>query len=679
MENSIKSLMKLSVLAIISLLIIMFAGFGADAVEKNVDFGTLVTGATTEYRQIRIEADDDVLYWNFTVPKAGKVVFQAQFFRPNSRIYIEDLANHNCYLSTSISAGSSTEPYVYQTGLWLKEGSYRFRVTDNLSSGFAGSEKIFLKLTYSAAAVNEREHTGGVHNDTKDNAELLSIGTQKTGVLLKIDDRADTYKFSVGTSGRFNINVLGYTKVLGCTIYDSGWNTKGSFEINGTETTPQSKNLELNLSSGTYYIQILGDLSGKTHAYGRYDLSVNRMSDIGSCTVTVASTTYTGSAVKPSVAVKDGTTLLKNDTDYTLTFENNVNAGSEAKVTITGKGKYYGTKTVKFTIRKKSIASFTATLSTNAYVYNGEAKKPGVIVKDASGKTFYAYDKIYKNNINAGTASVVITGTGNYTGTITKTFTISRIRIAVPAVTKTFSYNSNYTRTPIKSGTGYTRSGTYTAKAPGVYTVKVTPTSNYAWSDGTYSTKSFTWSIKPSATKITSWGNTNSGIKIIWSKVYGADGYIIYRDGVKIKTITDGSTLNFTDADTKTVVSGKKYLYKVYAYADKTTCKSSASPEVTTMRVKRPSSITLTAGKACIKLDISAVKNVEYEIWRSETGASGSYKYVHTTSKTTVTNQKLTSGKTYYYKVRSVKTMTVNGNEKKIYSPFTAAKYAKVL
>ncbi|MGV8083942.1 MAG: hypothetical protein AB2L09_09975 [Coriobacteriia bacterium] len=72
--------------------------------------------------------------------------------------------------------------------------------------------------------------------------------------------------------------------------------------------------------------------------------------DIDSATVTaIPDQTYTGSAITPTVTVKDGDTTLVKDTDYTVSYADNVNVGT-ATVTITGAGSYTGTKTATFTI-----------------------------------------------------------------------------------------------------------------------------------------------------------------------------------------------------------------------------------------------------------------------------------------------------------------------------------------
>lgn len=75
--------------------------------------------------------------------------------------------------------------------------------------------------------------------------------------------------------------------------------------------------------------------------------------DISSLSVSsISNKTYSGKAKTPDVKIKDGNYTLKKDTDYTLTYKNNKNIG-KATVTITGKGKYSGTKTVTFKIVPK--------------------------------------------------------------------------------------------------------------------------------------------------------------------------------------------------------------------------------------------------------------------------------------------------------------------------------------
>ena len=78
-------------------------------------------------------------------------------------------------------------------------------------------------------------------------------------------------------------------------------------------------------------------------------------------------------------------------------------------------------------IKQKSIEDFTVS-GINSKTYSGKEKTQNITVKD--GDKILAlntdYTVTYKNNKNAGTATLTITGTGGYTGTITKTFRIKK-------------------------------------------------------------------------------------------------------------------------------------------------------------------------------------------------------------------------------------------------------------
>jgi len=87
----------------------------------------------------------------------------------------------------------------------------------------------------------------------------------------------------------------------------------------------------------------------------------------------IADQTYTGEALTPAVVVKDGTTTLALNTDYTVAYENNIQTGT-ATVTVTGMGDYSGTASKTFTIAKADITMTTAPAAVSGLVYSGEAQ-----------------------------------------------------------------------------------------------------------------------------------------------------------------------------------------------------------------------------------------------------------------------------------------------------------------
>lgn len=127
-------------------------------------------------------------------------------------------------------------------------------------------------------------------------------------------------------------------------------------------------------------------------------------------TVDTPTVNYDGTAKTPAVTVKDGTVTLVKDTDYTLSYENNINAGT-AKAVVTGKGKYAGTKTVEFTIKGKDNSITTEKDSYTKYVptskpFNLNAKSDS----DATGFTYTSSNEnVIKVSAN-GEVTVVDSG-----------------------------------------------------------------------------------------------------------------------------------------------------------------------------------------------------------------------------------------------------------------------------
>ena len=146
--------------------------------------------------------------------------------------------------------------------------------------------------------------------------------------------------------------------------------------------------------------------------------------------------TYTGSACKPTATVTYGNMTLKEGTDYTLTYTNNTNAGT-ATVTAAGKGKFKGSVSKTFSISKRSLSAASISLTSSSYAYTGSALKPAPTVKLGT-KTLVSgtdYTVSYSSNTSIGTATVKITGKGNYSGSLTKTFTIAPTNTVIKTVT----------------------------------------------------------------------------------------------------------------------------------------------------------------------------------------------------------------------------------------------------
>lgn len=106
------------------------------------------------------------------------------------------------------------------------------------------------------------------------------------------------------------------------------------------------------------------------------------------------------------------------------------------------------TAQVTVTVTAKPLTGDMVTLTGGPYTYDGQQKLPTVTVTD--GSTTLAsgtdYNVTYDGNINAGTAKVTVSGTGNYSGSVEKSFEIGT---AKPSITVSLAENTGtiYTTT----------------------------------------------------------------------------------------------------------------------------------------------------------------------------------------------------------------------------------------
>lgn len=133
---------------------------------------------------------------------------------------------------------------------------------------------------------------------------------------------------------------------------------------------------------------------------------------------------YTGAAFTPELTIRDGSTILVKDKDYTINYINNVNVGT-ATITIVGKGNYSDTREIKFNILAKPIGSLMIN-PLNDQTFRNAPIAPDILIKDGAKVLVRDadYTLTYANNLNVGMASVTITGKGNYKDTKVMNFRI---------------------------------------------------------------------------------------------------------------------------------------------------------------------------------------------------------------------------------------------------------------
>jgi len=157
---------------------------------------------------------------------------------------------------------------------------------------------------------------------------------------------------------------------------------------------------------------------------------------------------YTGAAVKVHPTLTYNGMTLVEGTDYKLSYANNTAAG-KATVTITGKGNYMGTATRQFRIQGVSLAKASVTLPSATFTGSAIALKPVVKLGSTTLKSGTDYSVTVKNAKGAtvalsklkavGKYTATISGKGNYAGSVSKAFSITKAKNTLSVKAKAVS------------------------------------------------------------------------------------------------------------------------------------------------------------------------------------------------------------------------------------------------
>ena len=218
-------------------------------------------------------------------------------------------------------------------------------------------------------------------------------------------------------------------------------------------------------------------------------------------------------------------------------------------------------------------------VSAKHFIYNGSIQKPTVTVYDSIGNVISSenYDVTYSADaIEPGTYTVTLTFKGNYSGTRSIEYFIDDNKATISAenlnvilgsknkklnVKATGDYNGLSYKSSNSKAVSVSADGKITAKKVG--TVIITITAG-ATDRHDAVTKKITVKVIPRRTQITSISKAGKGkLKLVWKTVSGVDGYVIYRDGFKIKTIKGSSISSYTNSSLR---NGTRYDYEIRTY-----------------------------------------------------------------------------------------------------------------
>ncbi len=249
-------------------------------------------------------------------------------------------------------------------------------------------------------------------------------------------------------------------------------------------------------------------------------------------------------------------------------------------------------------------------------------------------------------------------------------------------VYRSASSNGAYTMAAvISSGStaSYTNAGLTTGKSY-CYKVRAYRTVGTAKVYSDYSTVASARPVPAAPVNVKAASASYNSVKLTWSVVAGASGYVVYQATSSNGTYTLAAVLPGGSAATYTNVgltTGTTYYYKLRAYRTVGAAKVyggysavvSAKPMLST-----PTGVNAArASASSIKVSWNAVAGVtKYEVWRATSSGGTFYKLPDTTALS-YTNTGLTTGKTYYYKVRAYRTVGAT----KVYGGYSAVVSAK--
>lgn len=419
---------------------------------------------------------------------------------------------------------------------------------------------------------SEVEESASTIESSKTEESTSVINSSETTENVSEPESTETNESSSeNESGRTDLNKAGGTlSSVKAKIYDQNEYepavkvtiVENRKKITLTEGADYEIEYQSNVNAGTGTVLVKGNGNYKGTLKTTFTISQKSVKKLKILTGSMT----TGLKSEPPVYVYDGATLLKNGTDYKLTYDSTLTAkaAKSAKITVTGLGNYKDSKTVKLAVYDVDEAHIInpqhVTLKQPGMEYTGKALQPVPAVK--IGNTTLTANKDFKvryqNNINAGTAYVIVTGKGAYKGEVIKTFEITALKanktkltiapisdkiyngqlqkpsVTVKAGTKKLTKNKDYTVTYA----GNLHASTAGKKAKVIITGK----GNYA---GITATATFT--ILPQKISKASIKGSIKNLSVTYSKKQ-------LKEGVQYKIIPDASGMK--NNKTKVTITG---------------------------------------------------------------------------------------------------------------------------
>ncbi|MEG1192752.1 MAG: InlB B-repeat-containing protein [Clostridia bacterium] len=255
----------------------------------------------------------------------------------------------------------------------------------------------------------------------------LIVPTMLTGITLGDIPAALEFDATAETQATLDLKTAGYVTIAP----NDATEPLAYLSSDATVASVDEQGVVTPVKPGTATITVKAAF-GKTEGIAKtLELTITAKGLTDDMIAAISSVEYTGTAHEPTVTVTANNQVLTLNTDYTVSYADNTNVGT-ATVTVTGKENYAGVAVANFQITAIALTESMVTGVPTEESYTGSPITGTLVVNN--GQTSLVlntdYTVAYQNNVNAGTATVTVTGIGNYGGVVTKTFTIAKKALA---------------------------------------------------------------------------------------------------------------------------------------------------------------------------------------------------------------------------------------------------------
>ena len=566
---------------------------------------------TTEAKTISWKINAKKLSGNVTVSDVEDKTYTGSAITPE--VEVKDTArntvltkntDYTISYKNNVNAGTAT---ITITG----KGNYTGTVEKTFKiNGDANPIKVTNKTVYTGSTVDlstlvsdaQGDVTFSIKTNGTTTASTLSGSKLTAGAMSTTDDKDQTVVITAKAAGNGNYNPG--NKDITITVQ------KYTATLSWTSTTPDGIIYGTTGKTATATVKVTEGTAGKvTYTSGSTDVLEIDANTGALTTKKVGSSEITAkmartSTVKEASVKKTITVTAKKieiPTGKTLTYNGEEQTGVDSKaeyrlsgtVKATNIGTYTATatladanntqwsdesataKTISWKINAKNLSGNITISNIADQTYTRSAITPQPTVTDTARNKALTnnsdYTLSYKDNTTVGTATITITGKGNYTGTVEKTFKIVKASVVVPTQNGTLTYNgssqspkwNNYNTNLMTIGgtTSGTNAGNYNA----TFTLK--DKTNYQWNGGTTDDKTVEWRIGQRENTISVAGKTltYNGKEQVLVTVSSAQGTVYYSIGTAL-TSSNYKTAGSTEMPKATNANTEGY--KVYYYCE---------------------------------------------------------------------------------------------------------------